>query len=110
MDVFANILAELKKGRHSQKELAEFLGVTPQVFSDWKAGRNMSYMKHVEKISEFLEVSVDYLLGKNGAKKEPVQTDKLDFPVELFKQLSETQQRGIMDMIEAAWLRQQQQK
>ena len=57
------IINELKKQKKSQKELTDYLGVTKNTFTNWKNGNNTSYIKKLPQISEFLNVSVNYLLG-----------------------------------------------
>lgn len=54
-----------------QKNLMEHLNVSPNLFTEWKAGRNKSYKKYLPQIAEYFGVSVDYLLGK----EEPQQTE-----------------------------------
>lgn len=71
MDIINKILSELTKTGKSQKELCDFLHLSPNVFTDWKANRNKSYLKYVHGIAAFLDVSVDYLLGKTDIKKAP---------------------------------------
>lgn len=70
MDTFAIIIDLLRQSGKEQKALADFLGVTQQTICDWKAGRNKSYLKQINKIAEFLNVSIDYLLG-NDKKNKP---------------------------------------
>ena len=47
-----------------------YLGLSKNVFTEWKSGRATSYMKHLPKIAEFFGVSVDYLLGKETSTVE----------------------------------------
>lgn len=42
----------------------DYLGISKNVFTDWKSGKNKSYHKHLPKIADFFGVTVDYLLGK----------------------------------------------
>lgn len=53
----------LKQQNKNQKELTDFLGISQNAFTDWKSGRIKSYNKHLGKIAEFLNVSVDYLVN-----------------------------------------------
>lgn len=69
MEVLHKIVSLLKQNEKKQKELTDFLSVSHNVFTEWKAGRNSSYMKHLPKIAEFFGVSVDYLLGKETSPK-----------------------------------------
>ncbi len=69
MRVLNNIISELKRQNKKQKELTDYLEISKNVFTDWKGGRNKSYMKYLPQIADFFGVSVDYLLDDN--KKSP---------------------------------------
>ena len=64
MEVLNNIICLLKSSGKKQKELTSYLSLSHNVFTEWKAGRNNSYKKHLPEIAEFFGVSIDYLLGK----------------------------------------------
>ena len=64
LEVLNNIIRLLKDYNLKQNELTNYLGLSKNIFTDWKSGRNTSYMKHLPKIAEFFDVSVDYILGK----------------------------------------------
>ena len=68
LDKICKLLTEQGK---KQKDLTDYLGISIILFTDWKSGRVKSYTKHLDKISEFLNVSVDYLLGKTEIKNPP---------------------------------------
>lgn len=55
----------LEKQNKKQKDLTDYLGISKNAFTDWKAGRINSYNKHLPQIAAFFDVSVDYLLGKS---------------------------------------------
>ena len=57
------IMLLLKEQGKKQKDLTDYLGITKNVFTDWKAGRINSYMKYLPQIAEYFGVSTDYLLG-----------------------------------------------
>ena len=62
---FAERLRELRKDEGlSKTKLAEKLGVTQRKISYWERGDVDSDMYSLWKISDFFEVSVDYLIGK----------------------------------------------
>lgn len=63
MAVLTNILSLLKEQNKKQIDLTNYLGLSKNVFSEWKANRSTSYMKYLPKIAEFFDVSVDYLIG-----------------------------------------------
>lgn len=64
MEVLNNIISLLKSSGKKQKDLTSYLSLSHNVFTEWKAGRNNSYKKHLPEIAEFFGVSIDYLLGK----------------------------------------------
>ena len=63
-EIIDRIIKLLKEQGKKQKDLTDYLNITPNAFTDWKAGRIKSWQKHLPKIAEFLNVSIDYLLGK----------------------------------------------
>lgn len=58
-----------------QKELTDFLGIDKGVSSQWKTGKSRSYLKYIDKIAEFLEVSTDELLSTGEGSSNPVYLD-----------------------------------
>ena len=65
------ILKAAKAKKMNQKELAAQIGIHAQVITDWKNG-STSYQRYIQKISELLSVSVDYLLtGQEAAQIAP---------------------------------------
>ncbi len=66
-DFLTRMFALLKAQEKKHKDLADHLGITPQRVTDWKSGRISSYSKYMDKIADYLGVSVDYLLsGKDS--------------------------------------------
>lgn len=57
--------------RHgAAKELADALGINPQIITNWKCGNSRSYRNYIPEIAEHFGVSVEYLLG-NEKKETP---------------------------------------
>ena len=48
----------------SQKQLGEMLGVTYQTISRWENGVMLPTTENLIRLSDVLEVSIDYLLGR----------------------------------------------
>lgn len=65
MGTLDNIIACLKQQNKTQKDLTNHLGLSNKSFTAWKSGLSSSYNKYLPQISEFLGVSIDYLLGKS---------------------------------------------
>ena len=66
MSKLAERLKELRnvKGLR-QSDLAELLNVPRSTLATWETGKFNPDLKTIEKLSEILGVSIDYLLGKN---------------------------------------------
>ena len=84
MSTLDKILYCLKSKGKNQKQLAEYLGISSNVITDWKSGRISSYDKYIVQIADFLNVSTDYLLGTE--KKEYTTSDE-EIKFALFKGL-----------------------
>ena len=66
MAILDNILTLLKEQNKKQIELTSYLGLSKNVFTEWKSNRANSYMKYLPQIAEFFGVTVDYLLGNDN--------------------------------------------
>jgi transcriptional regulator with XRE-family HTH domain len=91
----------MKEQRVSQQEICQYLNLTKQTFSEWKAGRSESYLKYLPQIAEYLDVSVDYLLGKTPSpERENIPEDEKRLR-ELLSQMSEEQLQTALKIISA---------
>lgn len=53
----------------SNKDLSHNVGVSSGNISDWKSGRSKPNIDTIIKIADYLDVSVDYLLGRTDRKE-----------------------------------------
>ena len=67
---FENIRNLRVDGGYTQKQIAEYLGVSQNTYSQYEIGVLNYSVDVVMKLADFYGVSVDYLLGRT-AKKEP---------------------------------------
>ena len=81
--------------RGAQKDLAEYLGIHPNVITNWKNGSNKSYRGYVDEISNYFNVTTDYLL--TGEQKEKAPIDVVD--EDLREYLNELRNRPEMRML-----------
>lgn len=58
------IFKELKNQNKTAKQLCEFLGLGKQACTDWKSGKSNSYKKYLPEIANYLNISIEYLCGK----------------------------------------------
>lgn len=70
--ILERIIQELQLHEKKQKDLTDFLGLTHNIFGNWKSGRNASYKKYLHAIADFLGVSVEYLRGETDIKQNPL--------------------------------------
>lgn len=59
----SNRIRELRKAKgNSQEELAQYLGVSRQAISKWESEQSLPDIDKIISLSNFFEVSTDYLL------------------------------------------------
>ena len=63
-DTVKKILSCMKMRNITDKQLTKDIGINKSAVTDWKTGKTKSYKKYIDKIAEYLGVSVDYLLGR----------------------------------------------
>ena len=107
MNTLDKILSLLTEKGIQQKTFAENIGVTKHTITDWKNGRSKSYMKYIDKIADFFDVSADYLLEKTDDKsplpKEAINIfDNVDmnaFSGQLYEQLTKEERKKVQEYI-----------
>ena len=71
------------------------------LLSDWKSGKSKSYLKHINKIAEYFNVSTDYLLGNEQKEKTPSQlSERANRILEAVNRLSEEEQEAFLLILE----------
>ena len=64
MKTYVDIIRELREDRDlTQKEIAQYLGTTQQVYSRYENGENEMPVRHLIALCRYYHVSADYLLG-----------------------------------------------
>ena len=54
---------------YKQKEIAEYLGTTQQYYSDYENGKRDIPIRIYIKLSDFYNVTIDYLAGRTDKKR-----------------------------------------
>ena len=71
------------------------------LLSDWKSGKSKSYLKHINKIAEYFNVSTDYLLGNEEKEKAPSQlSERANRILEAVNRLSKEEQEAFLLILE----------
>jgi len=65
-EIYLKLLRE--KGLRAS-DVSKATGIPPSTFTDWKTGRSKPKQEKLEKLAEFFEVSVDYLLGRAAVEE-----------------------------------------
>ncbi len=61
---FAKQLKDLRNSiQYTQKQLAEYLGLSANCVCEWEKGRSEPSLSTIRKLAAFFDVSADYLLG-----------------------------------------------
>lgn len=72
MRKFGNVLKELRTEKHlTGEELGNALNVTKVAISNWENGNRTPDTEMLKKISNYFDVSLDYLLGNTSQKETP---------------------------------------
>lgn len=67
MKTYVEIMRELREDHDfTQRQIAEFLGTTQQVYSRYEKGENELPIRHLIALCRYYEVSADYFLGLSG--------------------------------------------
>lgn len=97
-DNFVKIIQE--KGITTYR-VAKDTGISPTVFSDWKSGKSSPKIDKIKKIADYLNVSIDFLLGKSDAPQTPdSQLTGIEFALYgEVKDLTEEEKQDVLDYI-----------
>ena len=98
MSDFSNILRSLRnEKKYRQEDIAEVLGLSKQVISNYENGLREPSFDILIKLSEFFNVSTDYLLGrthfKNSSEEKALISDSdssneaSEFSIKIYRKL-----------------------
>lgn len=69
-------LKELRKAlKQTQTDLAIYLGITVSAYGNYELGQREPDIKTLNKLADYFNVSVDYLLGRPESPTEPIDAD-----------------------------------
>lgn len=68
MKKYYEIIRELRENRdYTQKQIADILNTTQQVYSRYENGLNELLLRHLVVLCKFYNVSSDYILGLDNS-------------------------------------------
>lgn len=87
----------------SQKDVAEFLGITQQAYANYERQARQADYETLGKLSNFFNVSIDYLLGNTDDPQQvslDEQMDGIEFALYgEVKELTDEQKQEILDYV-----------
>ncbi|MFA5576323.1 MAG: helix-turn-helix domain-containing protein [Tissierellaceae bacterium] len=100
--MFSGILKELRENKNiTQKELAKYLNITDRNIRYYETGDRIPSTDILEKIADYFDVSVDYLLGRTSVKKSVEKAIKEYYETSFdMKNLSPESQEDLKKYIE----------
>ncbi len=70
MKSYVEIIRDLREDSDkTQKEVADYLGTTQQVYSRYEKGENEIPVRHIISLCKYYNVSADYILGLRENKR-----------------------------------------
>lgn len=74
--LIARYEAILREKKIPKMTMYKACGISDAAVSQWRKGKTMPAMKSIERIAAYLDVTPEYLLTGEDAKKAPVLTDR----------------------------------
>lgn len=92
----------LKIQKKTKKGLMEYLGLETSIFTLWRYVNGKSYMKHIDKISEYLGVNVNYLLYGDQSEQTIVVEEKQEIDlIKYFRVLDSAKKESILNLLKS---------
>ena len=102
--MFSERLKELRKQNDvSQKQLSDFLKITPQAISKWETGTAQPDNNFLIELANYFHVSTDYLLGKSDIEnaENPYDDDLEQVLFSKAKELTDDEKKAVLGVINA---------
>jgi len=70
MSIFADRIKECRKNiNKTQSDVAHALGITESGYQKYELGNNEPKMETLNKLADYFDVSIDYLMGRTNNSK-----------------------------------------
>ena len=98
-----NRIREVRKSRGlTMKELGKMVGCSESTISVYETGKHEPDNQMLLKLSEVLDASIDYLLGKTEEKKE-TNAPRIAVMLRAMEKMTPEQQKTMIDLGKAAF-------
>ncbi len=92
-------LRAVRKSKFSQKELAEYIGISQQEISRYECGETKAPVNFIRDVADVCDVSTDYIFGRSRSKSDMLTDEEFKI-LGLFSKLSEENKIKIMERAE----------
>ena len=69
MDYISRVRNLREDADKTQQEIAEYLGTSQTMYARYERGANEMPIRHLIKLSDYYQVSLDYLCGRTDEKR-----------------------------------------
>ena len=102
-----NLLFYLERSGKSQKEVAEYIGVTPASLNEWVKAKKYPRIDKIELLARYFGILKSDLIEEKGDNKNlPSENSTLSegeqMLIDLFRQIPEDKQSAVLEMIRSA--------
>jgi len=101
---FSKVFNQLcEKNKVSYAKIAEYVGYSPQAVSKWGRGETEPNFETLDKLADYFNVSIDFLLGKSDIENviNPYETDTEKELYKKIKLLSKEEQIALNNFVDA---------
>jgi Helix-turn-helix. len=85
-----------KEKKKTQQEMADYLGITRPAYTAYETGNRHPDYDTLQKIADYFDVSVDYLLGRTDIKSTKVAGKEVELSPEEYKLFEELKKHPIL--------------
>lgn len=94
--VLQRIMELLKRNGRTEKDLVNYLCLAKNAFDHWKFDNSSSFMNHIDKIADYLGVSIDFLVRGHNADSFVAIEKEI---IETYRMLNRNRQEMILNML-----------
>ena len=101
--IFMRIDQLMKHQNKKIKDLNDYLGLKQSTYDNWKRGKSESYLKHIDRIAEYLNVTPNYLICGSDSVEKAEDRHKMmeDRLVNMFRSISDKDAEVLMKIVYA---------
>lgn len=99
--MFERYLQLLNEKKLKNIDVARATGIPASTFSDWKKGKSSPKIEKLQKIADYFNVSLDYLLGKTDISNPPITIEPYELLGDRLRKIRELSGKTQKDVAKA---------